>query len=117
MIVIALISVHPTTYGPPNHIETDILDCVEPRGSPLWEIGAGQLVRVVCVQGVHLSKEVVVFSCPLMLVMPVLGLHIDLDQLEDEATIIRVSGNTEVIFLSFFLFISYWILIFPSALE
>ena len=52
--------------GPPNHI--------------------GGACQLVCVQGVHLSKEVVVFSCPLMLVMPVLGLHLDLDQLEDEAT-------------------------------
>ena len=35
------------------------------------------------VQGVHLSK---VFGCPLILMIPISGLHIDIDQLDDEAT-------------------------------
>ena len=40
----------------------------------------------VLVQGVHLRKEAAVFRAPLILMMHVLGLHIDLDQLENEAT-------------------------------
>ena len=36
--------------------------------------------------------------------MPVLGLHVDSDQLEDEAEhTIHASGNIEVVFLSIFL--------------
>jgi hypothetical protein len=39
------------------------------------------------VEGVHLSKETLVFKGPLILVMLVSGLHVDLDQLKDEASI------------------------------
>ena len=36
---------------------------------------------------------------PLILVMPILGLHVDLDQLENEEnTIIHADGNIRVIF-------------------
>ena len=38
------------------------------------------------VQGVHLRMEAVVFGGPLILEKPVSRLHIDLDQLENEAT-------------------------------
>ena len=38
------------------------------------------------IQGVHLRKEVIVFGSPLVLIMSILGLHIDLDRLENEAT-------------------------------
>ena len=38
------------------------------------------------VQGVQLRKEVVVIVGPLILVMPILGLHIYLDHLKNEAT-------------------------------
>ena len=38
------------------------------------------------VQGVDLQKEAIVFGDPLLLVMSVSGLHIDLDQLENEIT-------------------------------
>ena len=38
------------------------------------------------VQGVQLRKEVVVIGAPLILTMPVLGLHIDSNELKNEAT-------------------------------
>jgi hypothetical protein len=39
------------------------------------------------VQGVHLRKKaIIVFKGPLVLIMSILSLHIDLDQLENEAT-------------------------------
>jgi hypothetical protein len=37
-------------------------------------------------QGVHLWKEAIVFEGPLILLMPVLGSHIELDRLQDEET-------------------------------
>ena len=38
------------------------------------------------VQGVHLQKEAIVFEDLLLLVMSISGLHMDLGQLENEAT-------------------------------
>lgn len=50
-------------------------------------IGAGHLV---CVQCVHLRCSLLKggnsLQAPLILVLPVLGLHIDIDQLKGEAT-------------------------------
>ena len=56
----------------------------EIRGLPLGKIGAGHLVCV------HLRCSLLKggnsLQAPLILVLPVLGLHIDIDQLKDEAT-------------------------------
>ena len=49
--------------------------------------------RCVSVQGVHLQTKAGVFG-HLVLVTPILGLHIDLDQLEEEA---YAGGNIGVI--------------------
>jgi hypothetical protein len=54
----------------------------------------------VSIQGVHLQKEAVVFGSPLILTMPVSGLHIDLDELKNEATSYLTSVATSgVVFL------------------
>jgi hypothetical protein len=37
------------------------------------------------IQGAYLRNKEVVFRGPIILVMPILGLHMDLDQLENEA--------------------------------
>ena len=49
------------------------------------------------VQGVHLQNEAVVFRAPLIFVIPILGLHLDLDN-----TLIHTGGNIGIVFLSFF---------------
>ena len=56
------------------------------------------------VQGVHLQMEAVVFGDPLIPTRPVLGLHIDFDQLENEATpeFIPVATSESSFFLSLF---------------
>ena len=56
----------------------------KPRGLLLGEVGANGLS--IPVQDVHLQKEASVFEGPLILIMPVLGLHIELDQLKNETT-------------------------------
>lgn len=56
----------------------------KPRGLPLGEIDACRLVHVL---GVHLEKEALVFEDTLVLFMPVMELHIEWNQLEDEATL------------------------------
>ena len=58
------------------------------------------------VQGVHLWKEAVVFRGPLILVMPISGLHIDLDQLKGEASTpqhmpVATSGHLSLLSSSF----------------
>ena len=40
----------------------------------------------VPVQGVHFQKKATIVTCPLILIMLVLGEHIDLDQIENEGT-------------------------------
>lgn len=47
-------------------------------------LGASQLFVVV--QGVHPQKEAIVFGGPLILIIHVSWFHIDLNQLENEAT-------------------------------
>lgn len=49
----------------------------------MWELGDYLSLPV---QGVHSYKESVVFKDPLILTLPVSGLHIELDELDDEAT-------------------------------
>ena len=49
----------------------------------------------VPVQGVHLQNEAVVFRAPLTFVMPILVLHLDLDN-----TLIHTGGNIGFVFLS-----------------
>lgn len=39
------------------------------------------------IQGIHLSEEAVVFKIPLILVMSVSESHIELDSLQDDATL------------------------------
>ena len=38
------------------------------------------------IQGVHLRKVALIIECPLTLIEPILGLDIDLDQLENAVT-------------------------------
>jgi hypothetical protein len=58
----------------------------------------------VPVQGVHLRKKATLFGVPLILIMPVSGLHIDLDQIQNEAIpIIHTSFNIGVDFTPAFL--------------
>ena len=66
--------------------ELDILN--QPFGN-LWACPLGRYVLAGLsepVRDVHLWKEAVVFGGPLILVMPVSGLCIALDPLEDDAT-------------------------------
>ena len=56
----------------------------EPRGLPLRRKVLANLSTPI--QGAHLRKEAVVLKSPLILVTPILGLHTDFDQLENEAT-------------------------------
>ena len=53
----------------------------EPRGLPFGRQAACPHPFKVFV---HLQKETVVFKDPKILIIPILGLHIDFDQLEDE---------------------------------
>jgi hypothetical protein len=53
------------------------------RGLPLGEIGSGQLVRARPFKVLAFEKPAI---RPLILVIPISGFHIDLDELEDEAT-------------------------------
>ena len=48
----------------------------------MWELGG----LPVPIQGVHSYKESVVFKDPLILKMHALGLHMELDELDKEAT-------------------------------
>ena len=69
----------------------------EPRGLPLGEIGASCLVHA------HSSCSPLKGG-PLILVMPILGLHRDFNQLKNEATsLIHASDNIIIFFLSLFL--------------
>ena len=56
----------------------------EPSGLPLGREVLANLFAPD--RGVHLQKELVIVKAPLILVMYVTWLHIDLTQLEDEAT-------------------------------
>jgi hypothetical protein len=95
--------VHLTTCSLPNHsgdiqvnwiIPTTIWEAKAWPGSEKVQAGLSKPVQgvqiwkevVVLVQGVHLWKEVVVLGGALILVMPISGLHLESDQLEDEAT-------------------------------
>ena len=53
---------------------------LEPKDLPIGEIDVGLLIRACTM--CSLLKGAVVFKGPLILVMPVLGLHVDLVQLE-----------------------------------
>lgn len=74
--------------------ELDI--CNQPRGTP-----AGDRFMPNCPRSfkARLSTEAVVFGDPLILVMPVLGLLIAVDQLEDSTkqSFIHTGGNIRVI--------------------
>lgn len=54
------------------------------------------------IQCVHFQEEAIVFGAPVILVMPISELHLDLNQLENEANnIFHAGGNIGVTFLFF----------------
>ena len=70
---------HPTTYGPSNQSGGIRVNRIFPishggtQGLALWGDRIGAAIQVVS-------------GAPVILVMPISGFHIDLDQLEDETS-------------------------------
>ena len=82
--------VRPTTYGPPNRNEgiwMDYIFLTNHVGALGGGVGRYVLIDLsMPVQGVHLWKETMNFESPLILVISILGLHMDVDQLKNYET-------------------------------